>query len=139
MSGIDVPAWEDSLAEVVMVNAGGWGATDDGGGMVASDVETEGVGAEGGAADGGLMMRWTVAPDSNAYSFKSLVSVRAFPLNKRRCASGAGAEADDSEMMDLRSETVSVSWAVTGMVRDGLSDLTVREMTVSLDVIRTEA
>lgn len=36
-------------------------------------------------------------------------------------------------MMVLRSETVSVSWAVTGMVRDGLSDLTVREMTVSLD------
>lgn len=67
------------------------------------------------------------------------MSVRAFPLNKRRWASGAGAEVDDSEMMDLRSETVSVSWAVTGMVRDGLSDLTVREMTVSLDVVRTDA
>lgn len=57
MRGIEVPAWEDSLTEVVMVNAGGWGATDDGGGMVASDVEMEGVGAEGGAAEGGLMMR----------------------------------------------------------------------------------
>lgn len=40
-------------------------------------------------------------------------------------------------MMVLRSETVSVSWAVTGMVRDGLSDLTVRDMTVSLHVVRT--
>lgn len=40
--------------------------------------------AEKGAAEEALMMRWTVAPDSNAYSFKSLVSVRALPFSKRR-------------------------------------------------------
>ncbi len=69
-----------------------------------------------------------VAPDSISYSFRSFVSVSAFPFSKSRWVSGGGAEEEDFATRFLRSETVSVSRAVTVILRDGLRDLTVREM-----------
>ncbi len=66
--------------------------------------------------------------DSMSYCFRSFVSVSAFPLKRRRWLSAEGAEEEDLATSDFRSLTVSVSCAVTVMVREGLSDLTVRVM-----------
>ena len=70
-------------------------------------------------------------PDSISYSFRILVSVNALPFSKRRCVSCGGAESEDLATSAFRSATVSVSWAVTVMLREGLRDFTVREMEVS--------
>lgn len=136
VSGIEVLVLEDLLIEVVMVNVGGWGVIDDGGGMVVFDVEMDGVGVEEGVVEGVLMMRWIVVLDFNVYFFKSLVFVRVLFFSKRCWVFGVGVEVDDLEMMVLRLEIVFVSWVVMGMVRDGLSDLMVREMMVFLYVVR---
>jgi hypothetical protein len=71
----------------------------------------------------GLSMRWIVVPEVISYSFNNFVSVRAFPLTSNRCVSTGGAESDDLAISDFRSEIVSVSCTVSGIVKAGFKDL----------------
>ena len=90
------------------------------------------VGGTAGVVVAGLSIRCIVAPEGISYSLTSFVSVKAFPLRSNLWVSTAGAEDDDLAISDFRSVMVSVMESVSGMVRAGLSDLTVMEMVVSV-------
>ena len=67
-------------------------AGDEGKGEGEGDGEATTAGLDGSQLNPGLTIKLTVSPSLTGYSFRSLLSARAFPFKRRRCASGGGAE-----------------------------------------------
>ena len=79
---------------------------------------------DGSQLNPGLTISVTVSPSLIVYSCRSLLSARAFPLRRSRCASAGGAPGSDASCA-LMSETVSVGCTQSVKLFGGLIDLKV--------------
>lgn len=126
-----------SPAGVVIVTIGG-------GSVVGLDIADDGVGAGAGEeAVGsqdtpGLTERLSVSPSLTGYSLRSLVSARALPLSRRRCASAGGAPGDAASwalIVEIASEGETASVKLCA----GFSDLNVTVIVPAADAAARES